>query len=709
MVKGPSAPFPRADPRGNPDGVKIGMSEIAFWSFEDGPAEGGGVAGEAASGGRLVLEEAPQWPGQDTQEQATLETGTLKLEFSLPPATDSAASALLSLGTGADARLELSVSSSGQVVLAHDDGARAHQVQTPEGFCFPGDDLRLTYGWGPDDEGAGFTVENLTTDAHHHAPVPPGLTLSLDDDPEAALAFSAQSDARFDYVALYDHAEPAGPLAAHVQGEPALPDLPAADDVAEPGAMDAFVHLTFEGGDAERAHLFGHYQVDPQSGGISAVMLDFADTRPEFAGGELIPGVSQASAPIAPEAEIGAFLVLAGGEANDLAALGEGEFAFLNERGEPATMSDSAPRLWHLGADGTATELSGEVWHSAGHGATAALNSDATTHLKGISENSDGTWSFGFHDSDPNEGPSEAAQLLFTVDLGSSGARFLNPDLDARAPLGADATDDAWTLFSDEEEEGEDALAVQAHAGVPWTTTVRADVAADPAAPVSASLATAPEDEEGDATDKDDKGDDDDKKIVPCFTAGTLIETDEGRIPVEELFAGDRVLTRDHGYRRLVWVGHKEVSLDLMRTRPDFAPVRIARGALDGALPERDMLVSPQHRMLISGWRAELMFGVSEVLVPARHLIGRPGITRAHDTPVTYVHIMCDRHEIVRADGCWSESFQPGDMSLAGLDGDQRAELLALFPELVAIAGQRDYAAARMTLKAYEVRAMFNL
>ena len=121
-------------------------------------------------------------------------------------------------------------------------------------------------------------------------------------------------------------------------------------------------------------------------------------------------------------------------------------------------------------------------------------------------------------------------------------------------------------------------------------------------------------------------------------------------------------------------------------------------------MPERDLVVSPQHRVLVSGALPELLFGENEVLVAAIHLVGRPGITRVEAAEVTYLHLMFDRHEIVLSDGLWSESFQPGDRTLAGMDHAQRAEIEALFPGMDAVI---DFAAARRSLKAHEVRVMF--
>ncbi|WFE73946.1 Hint domain-containing protein [Roseinatronobacter sp. S2] len=197
----------------------------------------------------------------------------------------------------------------------------------------------------------------------------------------------------------------------------------------------------------------------------------------------------------------------------------------------------------------------------------------------------------------------------------------------------------------------------------------------------------------------------DDDVTVPCFVAGTLIDTAEGRKPVEQIKVGDLVMTRDNGYLPVVWSGSRDLTAQDLSEKPDYNAVIIRAGALGDGMPQRDLRVSPWHRVLISGQRSELLFGEHEVLVPALHLVGQPGIER--DTaPVTYVHVMFNSHQIIRGEGAWSESFQPGQKTLGGMDDMQRAELLSLFPELASISGQDAYAAARLTLKESEVRAL---
>ena len=193
------------------------------------------------------------------------------------------------------------------------------------------------------------------------------------------------------------------------------------------------------------------------------------------------------------------------------------------------------------------------------------------------------------------------------------------------------------------------------------------------------------------------------ESVVACFTMGAQILTDQGELAVEDLQPGHRVLTRDNGYQPIRWTGRRDLSHAELIVEPRFNPVHIARGALGAGLPVRDIMVSPQHRMLVTGPRAELLFGENEVLVAAKHLVGLPGIEQRVSRGVSYLHILFDQHEIVRADGAWSESFQPGDLTMEALQGEQRAEITALFPEL----GQGvQFQSARLTLTAREARAL---
>ncbi len=165
-----------------------------------------------------------------------------------------------------------------------------------------------------------------------------------------------------------------------------------------------------------------------------------------------------------------------------------------------------------------------------------------------------------------------------------------------------------------------------------------------------------------------------DPPVIPCFAAGTAIDTATGAVAVEHIRPGDMVATLDHGLQPVRWVGKRRVA-----GRGPFAPVVIAAGALGN---RRKLVVSPQHRILMSGWRAALHFGASGVLVAARHLVNGTTIRRAELSRVTYVHMAFDRHEIVFSEGIASESLLCAPGALAGLDAEARRELTHLFPEL---------------------------
>ena len=192
------------------------------------------------------------------------------------------------------------------------------------------------------------------------------------------------------------------------------------------------------------------------------------------------------------------------------------------------------------------------------------------------------------------------------------------------------------------------------------------------------------------------------EQVVICFTPGTRLATVRGEIAVENLREGDKVFTRDNGIQTLAWSGKRDLNARELADRPEFNPVHIRQGALGNNAPERDMVVSPNHRMLITSNMADVLFGEREVLIAAKHLTSLDGVNQVLTPSVQYIHLMFEKHEIVLANGAWTESFQPGDHSLKGIASAQRYEIIALFPELETVAGMDNYGAARRSLKKHE-------
>lgn len=187
---------------------------------------------------------------------------------------------------------------------------------------------------------------------------------------------------------------------------------------------------------------------------------------------------------------------------------------------------------------------------------------------------------------------------------------------------------------------------------------------------------------------------------IPCFVAGTMILTPDGEVAVESLKAGDLVMTHDDGAQPLRWIGQRSVA-----AKDSFAPVRIMADTFG---KHRDLLVSPQHRILIRDSLAELLFGEAEVLVAAKDLINDKSVRIQEGGDVTYVHLLFDRHQVIFSEGLTTESFLPGPQTSHAFEQDTIDEICALFPEIDPDTGLGYSPSARRTLRGYEARILTN-
>lgn len=171
--------------------------------------------------------------------------------------------------------------------------------------------------------------------------------------------------------------------------------------------------------------------------------------------------------------------------------------------------------------------------------------------------------------------------------------------------------------------------------------------------------------------------------FAPCFARGTMIATDRGQVAVEDLQQGDMVWTADNGMQPIRWIGSRVVGSVELNLTPELRPIRIRRGALGANTPERDLTVSPQHRVLVRSGIAQKMFGTDEVLVAAKQLCQLDGIDIVRDdAEVEYFHMLFERHEVVLSDGALTETLFTGPEALRSIGAAALEEVFALFPEL---------------------------
>ncbi|WP_417207822.1 Hint domain-containing protein [Antarctobacter sp.] len=161
-----------------------------------------------------------------------------------------------------------------------------------------------------------------------------------------------------------------------------------------------------------------------------------------------------------------------------------------------------------------------------------------------------------------------------------------------------------------------------------------------------------------------------DENMPACFLAGTAIGTPDGRIAVEDLRIGSEILTSDGARVQVKWIGRHRVST---RFGPAdrLMPVRIRAGALGAGCPERDLLLTADHALLIDS-----------VLINAGALVNGDGISWVPLAELgegyTVYHVETEAHDVILAEGVAAESF----VDYAGRRAfDNHDEYIALYGE----------------------------
>ncbi|MTH64320.1 Hint domain-containing protein [Paracoccus shanxieyensis] len=170
-----------------------------------------------------------------------------------------------------------------------------------------------------------------------------------------------------------------------------------------------------------------------------------------------------------------------------------------------------------------------------------------------------------------------------------------------------------------------------------------------------------------------------------CFVSGAMIRTPDGPRRVETLTVGDKVCTASGGVATLRWVGLRRMEADALQQMPQLWPIAFEADALGPGLPGERLLLSPHHRVLVSGPIARRMFGTNEVLVAAKEFLELSGVSRELPAGTFfYVHLMTDSHDIVLANGVAAETLYLGKVTRDSLPPASLVEILAIFPDLAA-------------------------
>lgn len=191
-----------------------------------------------------------------------------------------------------------------------------------------------------------------------------------------------------------------------------------------------------------------------------------------------------------------------------------------------------------------------------------------------------------------------------------------------------------------------------------------------------------------------------------------VVETLRGLVLARELRVGDRVITRDGGARMVRWIGQSTVRYsddapgDAAGGRPAPRPIRIRAGALGSTEAAGNLVIAPGQRIRRADRRNRLLFATDEVLVRAGDLTHLDGIDTVARDVGHWVHVLFDRHELIRVNGIWMESFAPDLWSIRASHPDHWATMTEALPRLKFDAGQAAYAESRVSLNAREARLL---
>lgn len=166
---------------------------------------------------------------------------------------------------------------------------------------------------------------------------------------------------------------------------------------------------------------------------------------------------------------------------------------------------------------------------------------------------------------------------------------------------------------------------------------------------------------------------------LPCFAEDTTIRMSDGtEMLVQTIQPGDSVQTLGGAAQNVLWVGKRKLSKFELDTKPELLPIKVSRGSLGPSMPNEDLFVSPQHRLLVRSSVVYRMFEEAEVLVPAKLLLEAKGIEAFTPTNgITYYHILLESHAVIWANGAEAESLLLGPEARSIFTAQQAAEIEA--------------------------------
>ena len=140
---------------------------------------------------------------------------------------------------------------------------------------------------------------------------------------------------------------------------------------------------------------------------------------------------------------------------------------------------------------------------------------------------------------------------------------------------------------------------------------------------------------------------------VAGLPLATEIVTADGLLPVEHLTLGDRIVTREFGMQKLIWMGHQYVTCNAVRLLP---------GALGHDLPKDRMFLPAGQRVLVRDWRAQVLYDTQAAGVRARRLVDGEHIKNVGARNMRLFYLGFEQRSTIYANGIEMLSHEPSEM-----------------------------------------------
>lgn len=199
------------------------------------------------------------------------------------------------------------------------------------------------------------------------------------------------------------------------------------------------------------------------------------------------------------------------------------------------------------------------------------------------------------------------------------------------------------------------------------------------------------------------------EEAFSALARGSVVQTDEGPVAIEDIVPGMRALTADGRVETVTWVGSMVIYPGMTSEAEGEAVTltRITAEAFGQGRPMPDLVLGPRARLCLRDPRLMRVAGVERAFVPARAFLDGVSVIEVTPiAPVTAYHLVLERQGALRVAGLEVESYHPGEGVEGMIEPRMLSLFLAQFPQIERMAGFGPMAAPRLTR--FEVESLWD-